>query len=88
MCQSTEKWMEAIPTIFLGFRAYLRENIGSTSAEMMYEKTLRLSGEVFDNTQADSDPIELDKHFRHHLQQLKPEPSVSHAKPAVFVHTN
>ncbi|GFV98768.1 hypothetical protein TNCV_2912851 [Trichonephila clavipes] len=42
MCHATEKWTEILPTILLDFRAALKENLGCTSAELVYGKTLRL----------------------------------------------
>ncbi|GFU08040.1 pol polyprotein [Nephila pilipes] len=79
MCHATEKWMEAIPTIFLGLRASLTENIGSTSAEMMYEKTLRLSGEVFDNT---------DKLFKVNINERSSTISIDLGKPVFLPNTD
>ncbi|GFT77528.1 pol polyprotein [Nephila pilipes] len=86
MCHATDKWTEVLPTILLSLRASLKENIGYTSAELVYGKTLRLPGEFFDYTQANSDPAQLGEQLRHYMQQLKPKPIVSHAKQAVFVH--
>ncbi|GFS86122.1 pol polyprotein [Nephila pilipes] len=65
MCHATDKWTEVLPTILLGLRAFLKENIGCTSAELVYGKTLRLPGEFFDCTQPDRDPVQLVEQLRH-----------------------
>ncbi|GFT20152.1 pol polyprotein [Nephila pilipes] len=51
----------------------------STSAELVYGKTLRLLGEFFDNTQEDSDPAQFVITCRY-LDQNRP------ARQVVFVH--
>ncbi|GFU25740.1 pol polyprotein [Nephila pilipes] len=38
---ATEKWTKFLPTILLGLRPSLKETIGCTSAELVYEKILR-----------------------------------------------
>ncbi|GFQ75461.1 gag-pol polyprotein [Trichonephila clavata] len=44
MCHATEKLIEILPTILLGFRAALKENLGYTSPELVYDKTIQLPG--------------------------------------------
>ena len=38
-------WMDALPLVLLGIRTALKEDISSTTAEMVYGTTLRLPGE-------------------------------------------
>lgn len=50
MCQQTESWVEKLPTILLGLRAAHKPDIDASPAEMLYGQTLRLPGEMFDET--------------------------------------
>ncbi|GFY76400.1 pol polyprotein [Trichonephila inaurata madagascariensis] len=87
MCRATEKWTGILPTILLGFRAALKENLGCTSTELVYGETLRLPGEFFIATKAASDPIQFVERLRTHMQHLQPEPTRSLGKQAIFVHS-
>ncbi|GFU44820.1 pol polyprotein [Nephila pilipes] len=86
MCHATGKWTKVLPIILLRLQTSLEENIGCTSAELMYGKTLRLPAQFFDYTKADSYPVQLVEQLCHYMQQLKPKLTVSHAKQAVFEH--
>ncbi|GFT71814.1 pol polyprotein [Nephila pilipes] len=80
--------MEILLTILLSLRASFKENLGCTSEDSVYGKTLRLQGEFFDNTQADSYPTQLVEHICHHMRRLKSKPTVPDVKQAVYVHKN
>lgn len=41
----TEAWTKVLPIILLEIRAVWKEDIGSTPAEMVYEKSIRLPGQ-------------------------------------------
>ncbi|GFU82477.1 pol polyprotein [Trichonephila clavipes] len=87
MCHATEKWTEILPTILFDFRAALKENLGCTSAELVYGKTLRLPGEFFIATEAASDPVQFVELLRAHMQHLQPKPTRSRGKQTIFVHS-
>ncbi|GFX27666.1 pol polyprotein [Trichonephila clavipes] len=77
MYHATEKWTEILPTILLGFRAALKENLGCTSAELVYGKTLRLPGEFFIATKVASDPVQFGERLRAHTCSIyNPNPHV------------
>ncbi|GFS46212.1 hypothetical protein NPIL_76971 [Nephila pilipes] len=85
MCHATEKWTEVLPAFHHGLQEFLNKNMGCTSAELVYRQTFKLLREFFDNTQTDRDPAQFGDQLRHHMHQLKPNPTFSHAKQAVFV---
>ncbi|GFX47487.1 pol polyprotein [Trichonephila clavipes] len=87
MCHATEKWTEILPTILLGFRAALKENLGCTSAELVYGKTLRLPGEFFIANKAVSDPVQFVERLRAHMQDLQPKLTRSRGKQTIFIHS-
>ncbi len=58
--------MDTLPLILLGIRTVLKEDISATTAEMVYGTTLRLPGEFFSPSPANSlsDPSDqLKTHF-------------------------
>ena len=47
-CQpQQDRWMDALPLVMLGIRSTIKEDIGCSTAEMVYGSTLRLPGEFF-----------------------------------------
>lgn len=43
-------WKEELPFVLLGIRSAIKEDLNCTPAEMVYGQTLRLPGELFDNS--------------------------------------
>ena len=48
VAHKTRSWTEVLPTILLGFRCALKEDIDATPAELVYGTTLRLPGDFYD----------------------------------------
>ncbi|GFT13550.1 retrovirus-related Pol polyprotein from transposon 17.6 [Trichonephila clavipes] len=46
-CHDT-KWTESLPVVLLGLRACIKEDLNATCAEMVFGKTIVLSGEFFE----------------------------------------
>ena len=71
-----ERWTEALPLVLLGIRTSLKEDIGCTSAELVYGTTLRLPGEFLTPSSSDcSDPssyVTYLKSVMHTLQATPP----------------
>ena len=51
-----DAWMDTLPLILLGIRTAIKEDISSTTAEMVYGTTLRLPGEFVDSSSPTSPP--------------------------------
>ncbi|GBL87523.1 hypothetical protein AVEN_165141-1 [Araneus ventricosus] len=49
-CYATLNWSEVLPTVLLGMRVCLKEDIGVSPAEMVYGQCLSLPGEFFRNS--------------------------------------
>ena len=66
-------WMESLPLILLGIRTALKEDINSTTAEMIYGTTLRLPGQFFSPPPTTSlpDPSEFLNQLKSHFRTLK-----------------
>ncbi|GBN58179.1 hypothetical protein AVEN_66893-1 [Araneus ventricosus] len=53
-CYAILDWSEVLPTMLLGMRACLKEDIGVSPAKMVYGQCLCLPGEFFRNSTAPS----------------------------------
>lgn len=88
-CHATERWCEVLPTVLLGIRCSLKDDIQGTVAEMVYGTTLKLPGEFFRNSfSAAPEPAEVDfvHRLRAHMRQLRPAAATSHTSKNTFVH--
>lgn len=88
-CHANHRWMETLPTILLGLRSVILENINASPAELVYGTTLRLPFHFFEN----STPTILPNHnmfierLKEIMNNLKPVPSSNHnTKHKTFVH--
>jgi len=50
-----ENWIDALPVVLLGIRTSPKDDIGCSSAELVYGTTIRLPGEFFDNSSANTE---------------------------------
>ena len=71
-----EHWTDALPLVLLGIRTSLKEDMGCTTAELVYGTTLRLPGAYFSPQPADTslDPSSYVAELRSRMQVLKATP--------------
>lgn len=87
-CHQNNRWTETLPTVLLGIRAAWRDDLKSTSAELVYGESLRLPGEFLtskDNAAKFDDAAEFIKDLRHHIQQIRPVNGTRHGDKKNFV---
>lgn len=87
-CHQNNRWTETLPTVLLGIRAAWRDDLKSTSAELVYGEPLRLPGEFLtsnNNTAKCDDAAEFIKDLRHHIQQIRPVNGTRHGEKKNFV---
>lgn len=87
-CKAADNWVDVLPSILLGIRASFKEDIGATTAELVYGSTLRLPGEFFRSSISSNHPTcsEFLRQIREHIQSLRPVPASNHsAQQNVFV---
>lgn len=87
MCHNNS-WTTVLPLVLLGMRSALKEDLNTSSAELLYGEALRLPGEfVTENMQLmNSDGItDLVTHLRRHMRELKAVPARHHITPGSFV---
>lgn len=68
MCHGTKEWVDILPTVLLGLRTSLKEDIQATTAELVYGTTLRLPGEMFLDEERPPDPQIFVERFREHAK--------------------
>uniref|UniRef100_A0ABD2WD90 Integrase catalytic domain-containing protein n=1 Tax=Trichogramma kaykai TaxID=54128 RepID=A0ABD2WD90_9HYME len=89
MSHSCSNWALSLPLILLGIRSSFKEDLKTSSAELVYGETLRLPGEFFRYDPLNSQ--QCDPHFilynlRNIMTHLKPVPTSAHGTPALFLH--
>ena len=85
MCNPHIPWTQLLPTVLLGLRTAYKEDLGASSAELLYGTTLRVPGDFFVTTDAPADPRTLVEKLRSHFRLLKPVPTAHHTKQRYFV---
>lgn len=82
----TERWTEVLPTVLLGLRTAFKADLQASTAELVYGDTLRLPGEFFATSPAETSPKELVQELKRHFDTVRPVPTSSHGQRAIFVH--
>jgi hypothetical protein len=87
MCHQNSTWTKALPTVLLGMRTSLKEDLQATSAEMLYGQSLRLPGEFFGDKPTIHDAgSEFVQNLRVHMRQFQPTEVSRHGTKRTFVH--
>ena len=86
MCHNNREWVEVLPTVLLGLRTSVKEDIGATAGELVYGTTIRIPGEFFLDEEMPPDPKFFVEKFRHHMTQVRATPISRHDRRKVFVH--
>ena len=79
-------WTDLLPTVMLGLRTCIREDVGASPAEYVFGKTLRLPGEFFSFGDFTPDPQFFIENYRKYMKELQSIPAAHHyqVKPFVF----
>lgn len=85
-CHGNQDWVEILPWVLLGIRSAFKEDLQSSSAELLYGEPLRLPGEFFvPSTPCTSDMSDFTARLRSFAEKLKPVPTSRHSQQKVFV---
>ena len=85
MCHTTS-WSMALSSVLLGLRSVLKEDIGSSPAQLVYGEALRLPGEFFVQPPQYSRPADLLVKLHNHMRELCPAPAAHHGGRTFYVH--
>lgn len=83
-----DRWTEALPSVMLGIRSAWKEDLGATTAEMLYDQPLRIPGEFLTSRAPqndDSGAATFVKELRKRFQQLHPAAVNRHGEKKIFV---
>ena len=83
-CYQHARWTEVLPIVLLGVRSAWKEDLKTTSAELVYGGSLRLPGE-FLSPSTNSDTAALVKELRDHFRNVGPSEPSRHGTTRVFV---
>jgi hypothetical protein len=70
-------WVDELPWVLLGLRTAPKEDLGSSSAELVYGSPLAVPGDFFPDSQPNSTSQELQRQ-RDRVGSLKPTPTSAH----------
>jgi len=75
-------WMESLPSILLGLRSVILQNINASPAELVYGTGLRLPYLYFEKTSPSlvRDASTFVEKLKFLMEKLKPVPSSDHSK--------
>ncbi|KAL0867492.1 hypothetical protein ABMA27_008276 [Loxostege sticticalis] len=77
---------KVLPLVLLGIRSAWKDDIKSSTAELVYGEPLRLPGEFFTPTpNVSHDPTSFTSRLRLHMARLTPEPASRHSTKTFYV---
>ncbi|CAK9821234.1 hypothetical protein ANTPLA_LOCUS11223 [Anthophora plagiata] len=85
-CHENNRWTEVLPTILLGIRAAWKEDLKSTSADLVYGDSLRLPGEFLSPSSHSRDTTVFAKELRRHFHNIGPIAGSRHGNSRIFVY--
>jgi hypothetical protein len=85
MCHM-RSWYQALPTVLLGLRTVLKDELNCSPAHLVYGEPLRLPGDFFVRPRYPLSPEELRVHLQTHIDALCPAPAAHHSGKTFFVH--
>lgn len=82
---NTTDWARTLPTVLLGLRSAVREDVGASAAEMVFGQPLRLPGEFFEPSGRREDTEGTLKTLRDAMKNIRPAPHRS-STAKTFIH--
>ena len=83
LCDSN--WVDELPWVLLGIRTAPKEDLGTSSAELVYGEPLTVPGDFISTTYSSLQPSSYLSTFRDRLQFLAPVPTSRHGTQTTFV---
>lgn len=80
-CHADANWTESLPLVLLGIRSAFKEDLQTTSAELMYGEPLRLPGEFFGHDVAHytTDITDFSARMKSFAEKVRPVPPQHHS---------
>lgn len=81
ICHDNSNWVESLPFVLLGIRSAYKEDLGTSTAELLYGEPLRLPGEFFEpEDEGTVDLTDYMSRLRCFVHRLQPSPASRHGK--------
>ncbi|XP_015121462.1 uncharacterized protein LOC107044182 [Diachasma alloeum] len=88
MCNAPTPWPELLPTVMLGLRTCIKEDLNASPAQLLYGTELRIPGEFFVSEELPADPNFFLEKFREHIRKVRPSSTAHHIKSGCFLQKN
>ncbi|XP_028035721.1 uncharacterized protein LOC114248426 [Bombyx mandarina] len=84
VCLAKANWTDILPLVLLGIRCAYKEDLKSSSAELVYGETLRLPGQFFDSPTLTPTNDDFIARLRLFAQPIKSQPASRHGHKPNF----
>ena len=81
----TENWSEVLPVVLLGIRTAIKEDLQTSSAELVYGTTLKLPSDMLTTSEISPCDNQFIIRLRHKMQQLNPIATSAHSRERFYV---
>jgi len=85
-CYDSQNWVDIIPTVLLGMRNSIKDDINTTSAELVYGCALRLPGKFITAENVYTDLGTYATKLRCWFGQLRPSSTSACGNKNIFIH--
>lgn len=82
---SGKGWVDALPTVLLGWRTTIKEDLEATPAQMLYGTNIRLPGEFLEQSEKRLDQVTFVGQLQNIMTSVRPVPASSHALNRIFI---
>lgn len=87
MCRQHLDWVSHLPTILLGLRTVIKEDLQASPAEMLYGAPIRLPGEFFIDTKPEPNESEFIRALKERIRSMRPTYTSHHiSDQRIFIH--
>ena len=77
-CHGSENWIQTLPFVLLGIRAAFRDDLKSTTADLVYGEPIRLPGDFLVKPRNDVNITEFVKELKSQIADLRPKNGSNH----------
>lgn len=88
MCHNNKNWYNILPTVLLGLRSSMREDLNSTPAELVYGSAMRLPSDFLQESTESTPNDEYVQELKNRMNMLKPVDIIHKTNRSIFVHKN
>lgn len=83
-CHNNPDWTSVLPTVLLGLRTSIKDDLKASAAEYLYGTTLRIPGEFFIDVEPTNEPCLFLENLRQTIRSIRPCPVTHHCKDKSF----